>query len=141
MLAQNFKLFYIISLTLVFIVFFGGPNLGKYFEKKTIYVESNIKDSSETKNNIFIQAKTQNRYNFLGIFLINSESWSVIVWRPWLYWICLPGVEHQQKWGWWMATYWSHKSGQCLWFVSRIPDICAMFQLQHIWNQWYSLGN
>ena len=72
MLAQNFKLFYIISLTLVFIVFFGGPNLGKYFEKKTIYVESNIKDSSETKNNIFIQAKTQNRYNFLGIFLINS---------------------------------------------------------------------
>ena len=44
MLLQSFKLFYIVLLVVLFVAYFGTPNLQKYFEQKTIFIESKIKD-------------------------------------------------------------------------------------------------
>ena len=38
------KLFYIVLLVVLFIVYFGTPNLQKFLEEKTIFLESKIKD-------------------------------------------------------------------------------------------------
>ena len=38
------KLFYIVLLVVLFIVYFGTPNLQKFLEQKTIFLESKIKD-------------------------------------------------------------------------------------------------
>ena len=44
MLLQSVKLIYILLLLVLFIVYFGIPNLKKFLEQKTIFLESNIKD-------------------------------------------------------------------------------------------------
>ena len=44
MLLQSFKLFYILLLVVLFVVYFGTPNLKKFLEQKTIFLESKIKD-------------------------------------------------------------------------------------------------
>ena len=44
MLLQNFKLFYILLLVVLFVVYFGKPNLKKFLEQKTIFLESKIED-------------------------------------------------------------------------------------------------
>ena len=44
MLFHSFKLFYIVLLVILFVVYFGVPNLQKFLEQKTIFLESKIKD-------------------------------------------------------------------------------------------------
>ena len=40
---HSFKLFYIVLLVVIFVVYFGAQNLQKFFEQKTIFLESKIK--------------------------------------------------------------------------------------------------
>ena len=44
MVLQTFKFFYIVLLVIIFVVYFGTPNLKKYLEQKTIFLETKIKD-------------------------------------------------------------------------------------------------
>ena len=44
MFFRSFKLFYVVLLVVLFVVYFGSPNLKKFLEQKTIFLESKIKD-------------------------------------------------------------------------------------------------
>ena len=41
---RSLKLFYILLLVVLFVVYFGTPNLKKFLQQKTIFLESKIKD-------------------------------------------------------------------------------------------------
>ena len=62
MLFHSFKLFYIVLLVILFVVYFGVPNLQKFLEQKTIFLESKIKDKMLER--IMQYKNYMRKYNF-----------------------------------------------------------------------------
>ncbi len=57
-IKRFFKVLYIVLLVVLFVAYFGTPNLQKFIEQKTIFLETKIKDKMLEyfpllKNNIF----------------------------------------------------------------------------------------
>ena len=73
------KLFFIISLFLIFLFLFGKPSLEKYLKKNTIFVESKVKfDYRNPPAITFLSTKTK-LYLDLQDCLTNQESYDSVV--------------------------------------------------------------
>ena len=73
------KLFFIVSLFLIFLFLFGKPSMEKYLEKNTIFVESKVKFDYRNPPAITFLSTRTNLYLDLHDCQTNQESYDSVV--------------------------------------------------------------